>query len=153
MSTIEIKNLGKKFLRSGSSEDTAVTAIESLDLRIQDGEFFTLVGPSGCGKSTLLDILAGLAAPTSGEVLVDGEPVSGPSLERSVVFQQYALFPWLTAVANVEVGWRARPVAVGDWTNREGGSALTNICDSLACRVWKTSTPMNYPAACVNAWP
>lgn len=104
MSTIEIKNLGKKFLRSGSSEDTAVTAIESLDLRIQDGEFFTLVGPSGCGKSTLLDILAGLAAPTSGEVLVDGEPVSGPSLERSVVFQQYALFPWLTAVANVEVG-------------------------------------------------
>ncbi|WP_082635480.1 ABC transporter ATP-binding protein [Arthrobacter sp. NIO-1057] len=104
MSTIEIKNLTKKFLRSGANESTAVTAIESLDLRIEDGEFFTLVGPSGCGKSTLLDILAGLSTPSHGEVLVDGEPISGPSLERSVVFQQYALFPWLTAAANVLVG-------------------------------------------------
>ncbi len=104
MSTIEIKNLTKKFLRSGANESTAVTAIESLGLRIEDGEFFTLVGPSGCGKSTLLDILAGLSTPSHGEVLVDGEPISGPSLERSVVFQQYALFPWLTAAANVLVG-------------------------------------------------
>jgi len=104
MSTIEIKNLTKKFLRSGANESTAVTAIESLGLRIEDGEFFTLVGPSGCGKSTLLDILAGLSTPSHGEVLVDGEPISGPSLERSVVFQQYALFPWLTAAANVLAG-------------------------------------------------
>ena len=104
MSTIEIKNLSKTFQRTGASEQSAVTALESLDLWIQDGEFFTLVGPSGCGKSTLLDILAGLSSPSRGEVLVDGAPVSGPSLERSVVFQQYALFPWLTAAANVQVG-------------------------------------------------
>lgn len=104
MSTIEIKNLSKTFQRTGASEQSAVTALESLDLWIQDGEFFTLVGPSGCGKSTLLDILAGLSSPSRGEVLVDGAPISGPSLERSVVFQQYALFPWLTAAANVQVG-------------------------------------------------
>jgi len=104
MSTIEIKSLSKKFQRSGASEKTAVTALESVDLWIEDGEFFTLVGPSGCGKSTMLDILAGLSTPTHGEVLVDGLPISGPSLERSVVFQQYALFPWLTAAANVQVG-------------------------------------------------
>lgn len=104
MSTIEIKNLSKTFQRTGASEQSAVTALESLDLWIQDGEFFTLVGPSGCGKSTLLDILAGLSSPSRGEVLVNGAPVSGPSLERSVVFQQYALFPWLTAAANVQVG-------------------------------------------------
>lgn len=104
MSSIEIKNLSKKFQRTGSSDETAVTAVESLDLWIEDGEFFTLVGPSGCGKSTLLDILAGLSTPTQGEVLVDGRPIAGPSLERSVVFQQYALFPWLTASANVQVG-------------------------------------------------
>lgn len=104
MSRIEIKNLGKKFQRTGASDQSAVTAIDSLDLWIEDGEFFTLVGPSGCGKSTLLDILAGLSTPSQGEVLVDGQPISGPSLERSVVFQQYALFPWLTAAANVQVG-------------------------------------------------
>lgn len=104
MSTIEIKNLSKTFQRTGASEQSAVTALESLDLWIQDGEFFTLVGPSGSGKSTLLDILAGLSSPSRGEVLVDGAPISGPSLERSVVFQQYALFPWLTAAANVQVG-------------------------------------------------
>ncbi len=104
MSTIEIKNLSKKFQRTGASDETAVTAIESLDLWIEDGEFYTLVGPSGCGKSTLLDILAGLSTPSQGEMLVDGQPIAGPSLERSVVFQQYALFPWLTAAANVQIG-------------------------------------------------
>jgi NitT/TauT family transport system ATP-binding protein len=79
-------------------------ALGGVDLEIADQEFVTIVGPSGCGKSTMLNILAGLDEPTSGRVTVDGEPVSGPSPDRGVIFQQYALFPWLTVRKNVEFG-------------------------------------------------
>ena len=81
-----------------------VVALNGANLEIQDNEFICVVGPSGCGKSTLLNILAGLLEPTSGEVLVDGKPVEGTSVDRGVVFQQYALFPWLTVKKNVEFG-------------------------------------------------
>nr|WP_313811828.1 ABC transporter ATP-binding protein [Glutamicibacter sp.] len=101
---MEIKNVAKYFQRKSSGSAERVTALESVKLTVGHGEFVTLVGPSGCGKSTLLDILAGLSDPDEGQVLVDGRPISGPGLERSVVFQQYALFPWRSAVANVEVG-------------------------------------------------
>lgn len=104
MSTIEIKNVAKYFQRHGAGSADRVIALDSVNLTVHHGEFVTLVGPSGCGKSTLLDILAGLSDPDEGQVLVDGRPISGPGLERSVVFQQYALFPWRSAVANVEVG-------------------------------------------------
>ena len=79
-------------------------AVKNLNLEIADGEIVTLVGPSGCGKSTLLNVLAGLLEPTSGQVLVDGREVVGPSPERGVIFQQYALFPWLSVRENVEFG-------------------------------------------------
>ncbi|MFJ2619055.1 ABC transporter ATP-binding protein [Glutamicibacter sp. NPDC087344] len=104
MSTIEIIDVGKVFTRRNGAQAQRVTALEHLDLKVEHGEFVTLVGPSGCGKSTLLDILAGLSTPDLGQVLVDGERIEGPGLQRSVVFQQYALFPWRTAAANVEVG-------------------------------------------------
>ena len=81
-----------------------VVALNGANLEIRDNEFICVVGPSGCGKSTLLNILAGLLEPTSGEVLVDGKPVEGTSVDRGVVFQQYALFPWLTVKKNVEFG-------------------------------------------------
>jgi len=81
-----------------------VVALNGADLDIRDNEFICVVGPSGCGKSTLLNILAGLLEPTSGQVLVDGKPVEGTSVDRGVVFQQYALFPWLTVKKNVEFG-------------------------------------------------
>ena len=81
-----------------------VVALNGANLEIRDNEFICVVGPSGCGKSTLLNILAGLLEPTSGEVLVDGKPVEGTSVDRGVVFQQYALFPWLTVKKNVESG-------------------------------------------------
>ncbi|GAA1727083.1 ABC transporter ATP-binding protein [Isoptericola hypogeus] len=79
-------------------------ALERVSLDIADNEFVTVVGPSGCGKSTLMNILAGLEEPTSGHALVDGAEVSGPGPERGVIFQQYALFPWLTVRKNIEFG-------------------------------------------------
>lgn len=79
-------------------------ALNGISLDIRENEFITVVGPSGCGKSTLLNIIAGLLEPTSGKVYVDGKPVEGPGPERGVVFQQYALFPWLTVLKNVEFG-------------------------------------------------
>ena len=74
-------------------------------------EILFIVGPSGCGKSTLLDLLGGLTRPTSGRILIGGSTVTGPALDRGLVFQQYALFPWRTAQKNVEFGLEAKGVA------------------------------------------
>jgi NitT/TauT family transport system ATP-binding protein len=92
-----VKNLGE----AGRSE---FVAISRLNLTVNDGEFLAILGPSGCGKSSFLDIVAGLARPTSGEILINGIPVQGPSLDRGIVLQGYALFPWRTVRENVEFG-------------------------------------------------
>ncbi len=81
-----------------------MVALNGVDMEIRENEFVCVVGPSGCGKSTLLNIIGGLDSPTSGHVYVDGKEVDGPGPERGVVFQQYALFPWLTVEKNVEFG-------------------------------------------------
>lgn len=81
-------------------------SLDNVSLDVAEGEFITLVGPSGCGKSTMLNLIGGLLEPTSGQVLVHGDQVKGPSPDRGVIFQQYALFPWLTALENVEFGLR-----------------------------------------------
>jgi NitT/TauT family transport system ATP-binding protein len=97
-------------IRSVTKTFGALTALDDVSLDVADGTFLSLVGPSGSGKSTLLDLLGGLTTPTSGEILIDGEPVRGPGLDRGVVFQQYALFPWRTARANVEFGLEGGPL-------------------------------------------
>ncbi len=83
-------------------------ALNGVDLDIMENEFICVVGPSGCGKSTLLNIIAGLLEPTSGAVYVDGKKVEGTGTERGVVFQQYALFPWLTVMKNVMFGLKLK---------------------------------------------
>jgi NitT/TauT family transport system ATP-binding protein len=103
---IQFDAVGKTFRSRGSE----VIALDDIRLEVSAGEFLVIVGPSGCGKSTLLDLLGGLAEPTSGRILVDGQPVTGPGLDRGVVFQQYALLPWRTAQGNVEFGLEAKHV-------------------------------------------
>ncbi|MDG3042997.1 ABC transporter ATP-binding protein [Roseicyclus marinus] len=84
------------------------TVFENASFGIERGEFVCILGHSGCGKSTIMNILAGLASPTSGVVTMDGAEVSGPSLDRGVVFQNYSLLPWLSALKNVSFGVQAR---------------------------------------------
>jgi NitT/TauT family transport system ATP-binding protein len=111
---IEIDHITKTFPargrggRGGSGEP--LVAIQDVDFRVADGEFLVLVGPSGCGKSTLLDLLGGLSRPSGGRILLDGREIDGPGLDRGIVFQQYALFPWRTAQGNVEFGLQAKGV-------------------------------------------
>jgi NitT/TauT family transport system ATP-binding protein len=106
VSGIAIRNVGKVF----PLKDREFTALDNVSLDVADSEFVAIVGPSGCGKSTLLNIVAGLEFPTSGEALVDGAPVTGPGPDRGVIFQQFALFPWLSVRKNVEFGLRTAGV-------------------------------------------
>ncbi|MGP3911692.1 ABC transporter ATP-binding protein [Nonomuraea sp. 10N515B] len=111
-------------------KDGTFTALSQVSLDIADREFVTVVGPSGCGKSTLMSMAAGLVEPTSGEVLVDGVPVTGPGPERGVIFQQYALFPWLTVRKNVEFGLKLAELPAEERRRRaERAIALVGLSD------------------------
>jgi len=102
MTKLETRNVTKEF--QGINEANSVTALENINLQIEDGQFICFVGPSGCGKTTLLNILAGLDKPTSGEVILNGQPVRETGPDRIMVFQENALFPWLKVIDNVEFG-------------------------------------------------
>lgn len=92
------------------------TVFENASFGIEKGEFVCILGHSGCGKSTIMNILAGLSEPTGGVVKMDGFAISGPSLDRGVVFQNYSLLPWLTALKNVTFGVAAR---FPDWSKQQ----------------------------------
>ena len=103
---IVIRGLRKQFRDIARQEE--VIALDGIDLAVADDEFLTVLGPSGCGKTTLLNIVASFESASGGEVLLDGEPVRKPGPDRGVVFQEYALFPWLTVQQNIEFGLRER---------------------------------------------
>ena len=97
---LAIENVSKDFIRN----DEIIQAVFEANMNIKTNEFIVLVGPSGCGKSTLLHMVAGLIRPTSGKILLEGKEVVGPGPDRSIVFQQSALYPWLTVSKNIEFG-------------------------------------------------
>lgn len=103
---VEVEGLSVDFKRKGSS----ISILESIDFKINPGEFVCLLGPSGCGKSTILNLIAGFIKPTRGYVLVDGKPVNKPGADRGFVFQQYSLLPWKTTFQNVEFGLKIQGV-------------------------------------------
>jgi NitT/TauT family transport system ATP-binding protein len=100
MTKLQTKNIVKRFDHNGNS----VLALDGINLDVQEGDFICLVGPSGCGKSTFLNIIAGLEKPDSGEILLNGKSILTPGPDRTMVFQEGALFPWLKVIDNVEFG-------------------------------------------------
>jgi NitT/TauT family transport system ATP-binding protein len=108
LSTLEISHLRMEYVDAYTDE--TVTAVGDVSFTIDEGEFVAVLGPSGCGKTTILNIVAGFQKQTSGTVRVGGKDVTGPSPERGVVFQSFALFPWKTVLGNVVFGLRMRGV-------------------------------------------
>lgn len=106
--TIECRHVSKEFTSRQSA--ASVQALDAIDLSICSGEFVVLLGPSGCGKSTLLSLIAGFQVATQGEIMHNGRAVHGPDRNRTVVFQDYALFPWLTLLDNVAFGLKAQGI-------------------------------------------
>jgi NitT/TauT family transport system ATP-binding protein len=97
---IHVRGVRKVFAADGRE----VAALDGIDLDVAEGELVCLLGPSGCGKSTLLNAIAGFAPPTAGEIVAAGRPVTAPGPDRAMVFQEYALFPWMTVERNVAFG-------------------------------------------------
>ncbi len=134
MGTISVESVTKRF----ATGDSSVTALEDITLAIEEREIVTLVGASGCGKSTLLNLIAGFEVPTAGQVLVDGESVKGPGPDRGVVFQQTALFPWLSVEDNIAFGLSLR-------ANRGKGNA-SEVVERMLLRTGLTAFRQRKPA-------
>ena len=100
---IEFVHTSKVFQSTSAARGT-IEAVKDFSLKIMENEFVSLIGPSGCGKSTILNLAAGFLQPTDGQILLDGKPIENPGKERGVIFQQYAIFPYLTVRKNIEFG-------------------------------------------------
>ena len=111
---VALKRVHKSFVQKGQR----VQALSDINFSIEEGEFICVIGPSGCGKSTLISLIAGLEFPDSGQVFVDSKIVEGPSSDVLVVFQEAALFPWLTVLGNVEFGLKIAGVAEDERRSR-----------------------------------
>jgi len=105
LNQLSIRGVSRTFT---SVRGKATQALLPVDFEVRENDFVTILGPSGCGKSTLLRIVAGLDFPTTGQVVLDGQPVEGPGADRGMVFQSYTLFPWLTIEQNIRFGLRER---------------------------------------------
>jgi ABC-type nitrate/sulfonate/bicarbonate transport system ATPase subunit len=125
VSKLLIEDLSRVFPPVRGGQPTR--ALEPTNISIGDNDFVTILGPSGCGKSTLLRLVAGLDTPTTGRIVLDGQPVHHPGPDRGMVFQSYTLFPWLTIAENVAFGLREKGVPVRErveivrqWLERVG---------------------------------
>ena len=132
MDYISINNLSKTF----EGNDRSVPALQNINLSLSRGEFVCLLGPSGCGKSTLLNAIAGFIQPSSGDIIVNGKPVVEPGPDRGVVFQEYAIFPWMTVARNIAFGLEIKGAA--DVEIRERVDALL---DTLGLREFRDRFP------------
>src|SRR5262245_24321950 len=102
-----LRNVSKNF----HTKTGKFNAVQDISLEVHEGEFLCIVRTSGCGKSTVLNIVAGLEKPDGGQAFVNGKPILGPGTDRVVIFQELALFPWLTVLKNVEFGLRMARVS------------------------------------------
>lgn len=102
---LELKGICKQFDNSDKA------TLNGIDLEVRNGEFVCIVGTSGCGKSTLLNLVAGLEEPTEGEIALEGQKVSGPGADRTVMFQEHGLYPWLNVIENVKFGMKLSGVS------------------------------------------
>jgi NitT/TauT family transport system ATP-binding protein len=135
MNKIDINDLIVEYGERGDRH----LALNGVTFSVPAGQFISVVGSSGCGKSTLLSVLAGLCGVSGGTVLIDGKPVTGPGSDRGVVFQQYSLFPWMTARANVTFG--IAQVKRG-WKRRE----IKALADEYLAKVGLTDAARRYPS-------
>jgi NitT/TauT family transport system ATP-binding protein len=128
-------------------------ALDHLNLSVRRNEFLCILGPSGCGKSTFLKIVAGLMRPSSGEVLLNGRPIKGPGLDRGIVFQEPALFAWLTVVRNVEFG-----LIMGGWNKQAARERamhvlqIVGLARNAALYPYQLSGGMKHRVAVARAW-
>lgn len=132
---------------------TQTLALQDVSLSLSAGEFVCLLGPSGCGKSTILNLVAGFDQPTSGRVLVDGEPVGGPTPERGMVFQQPTLFPWLSVMDNITFGPRMTGEPASDYLPRAHEFLRRVGLQGFAQHLpWQLSGGMRQRVALARAW-
>jgi NitT/TauT family transport system ATP-binding protein len=129
---ISITNLSKTF----EGSERSVAALREINLTMSRGEFVCLLGPSGCGKSTLLNALAGFIQPSSGEIFVDGRLVVEPGPDRGVVFQEYAIFPWMTVARNIAFGLEIKGVPAVEIREQ-----LDVLLDTLGLREFRDRFP------------
>ena len=143
MSGLLINDISMRFdLPKGGS----VQALKNVTLDIKSGELLSVLGPSGCGKTTLLNIVAGFLVPTEGQIILNDETLVGPGPERGMVFQQGALFEWMSVRNNVSFG----PDMKG-MPRRESAASVDRLLDIVACRTLKKRWFMNCLVECNNA--